>query len=113
MSGYRVCPHCNDSVSTKVYKEHERLYYDKEDGTWITLRQLNDAVDSEEENDFPSPPSTVSVFTGTLDQAKSCISCYNYVSQQSQRVNNRGIVNHTSSLITISSVMMMMRMQWK
>ena len=58
MSGYRVCPHY-DSISTKVYKEYERLYYDKEDGRWITLRQLNDAVDSEEENDFPSPPSTV------------------------------------------------------
>ena len=35
MSEYKVCPHCNETVSTKVYKDRRRLYYSKEDKTWI------------------------------------------------------------------------------
>jgi len=60
MSEYRVCPHCNEAVSVKVYKAHERLYYNKEDKTWITLVQLNiDPFDgSSTDENIPSSPTS-------------------------------------------------------
>ena len=65
MSEYRVCPHCNETVSTKVYKDHRRLYYSKEDKTWINSALLSRAtIGSDEESDLPSPPPTVSLGTG-------------------------------------------------
>ena len=69
MSEYRVCPHCCDTVSAKVYKAHERLYYNHDDKSWVTLEQLEprvchtgDACSTCE--DLPSPPPTVSANSG-------------------------------------------------
>lgn len=129
MSRYRVCPHCNESVSTKVYKEHERLYCDKKDRTWITLRQLNDAASIEDDDDYPSPPSTVSIFTGILTYTQYTSRMFivalmifiavmwviHRVCPQSQRVNSRRsieIVNRGNSLILICNTIVM-KVQWK
>lgn len=61
MSEYRVCPHCSKTVSTKVYKDHKRLYYSKSDNTWIVSTLLTcAAVSSDEEADLPSPPPSAS-----------------------------------------------------
>lgn len=61
MSEYRVCPHCGDTVSSKVYKDHERLYYNKADKTWITLDQLEvvSVISDDANSNFPSPPPTI------------------------------------------------------
>ena len=65
MSEYRVCPHCNETVSTKVYKDHRRLYYSKEDKTRINSALLScAAIGSDEESDLLSLPQTVSRGTG-------------------------------------------------
>ena len=64
MSEYRICPHCRDSVSIKVYKEHERIYYNKDDRSWITVEQLNPPISGDEEDDMLSSPPSVSVNTG-------------------------------------------------
>lgn len=31
---YRVCPHCDSEVSTKIFKQHRRLYYDYSTKSW-------------------------------------------------------------------------------
>lgn len=62
MSEYRVCPHCNETVSSKVFKAHERLYYNKEERKWITLADLEIQMADDISNDSDqlpelSPPS--------------------------------------------------------
>lgn len=70
MLGYRVCPHCSKTVSTKVYKDHKRLYYSKSENTWIVSTLLTcTAVSSDEEADLPSPPP--SVFEGMYENTMS------------------------------------------
>ena len=49
---YKICPHCNKELNIKIYKEHERLYYDATKGIW------SQDVDSDNEgliSDFSSP----------------------------------------------------------
>lgn len=59
MSEYRVCPHCDETVSSKVFKAHERLYYNAEEKAWITLADLEMADDISDGEQLPesSPPS--------------------------------------------------------
>ncbi len=70
---YRVCPHCCETVSTKVYKDHERLFYNKDDKTWITLSQMDVGDGNDAGSAFPSPPATVLLSSGIQPL------CYNAV----------------------------------
>ena len=33
---YKFCLHCSKEVSKKIYKEHERLFYDSSKRVWVT-----------------------------------------------------------------------------
>ena len=49
---YKICPHCNKELNIKIYKEHERLYYNATKGIW------SQDADSDNEgliSDFSSP----------------------------------------------------------
>ena len=60
MSEYRECPHCNSTVSTKVFKDRKRLYFSEESKTWIATSVLNLTPVSDDESDLPSPPPSIS-----------------------------------------------------
>ena len=40
---YKVCPHCSHSLNIKTFKEHKRLFFSEQSGTWI---HSNDNYDS-------------------------------------------------------------------
>ena len=55
-----MCPHCDETVSSKVFKAHERLYYKTDEKMWITLADLemaNDDICDDEQLPESSPPS--------------------------------------------------------
>lgn len=35
-----VCEHCNESLSTKTYKRHRKLYFNETTDEWITAESI-------------------------------------------------------------------------
>ena len=41
----QICPHCNQSLCSKTFKRHKRLYK-KEDGSWMMSEYCNEPNES-------------------------------------------------------------------
>ena len=37
----QFCPHCSQTLSTKTYKAHKRLYFDSNSNSWIKRRKAD------------------------------------------------------------------------
>lgn len=47
---YKYCQHCDKELNVKRFKEHERLYFNKDANTWMKETDASDA--SDQESDF-------------------------------------------------------------
>ncbi len=40
---YKLCPHCSRSLNIKTFKEHKRLFFSEQSGTWILSNESYDS----------------------------------------------------------------------
>ena len=40
---YRLCPHCSRSLNIKTFKEHKRLFYCEQSGSWMLSNKAYDS----------------------------------------------------------------------
>lgn len=59
----KFCEHCQDFVSTRTYRQHLDLYYNKESGQW-NIRQIQEESSDEERSD----PADVDVCAEEVNQ---------------------------------------------
>ena len=74
---YKTCPHCNEELTLKRYKEHERLYYDSDTKVWIKRSTVYTAshqgcLSSESDSDL-------STFDDIVETANSPVSVVNAI----------------------------------
>ena len=49
---YIICPHCNRELSSKKFREHERLFYNPDDKEWC--KEKTESSSSDESSEISS-----------------------------------------------------------
>ena len=64
LSKYCVCPHCNNELSLKKFKEHKRLFYDHQTKRWD--KDVSDVSSEAETSEF----SEIEDVTDTISESE-------------------------------------------
>ena len=79
----RLCRHCNQSVSFKTFKAHQRLYYDPASDRWLTRKATDAELTASSSREMPAdsdlPPTSFGENTVELDDSNDAPSDHYYV----------------------------------